>query len=131
MSDDLRFDHVSPQFRVHDVAESAAFYSAALHFEVMYFAGDPPTYAVVCRDEVYLHLCAGSGWAENLGAGAAFITVSDVDELWERVDGFADVEIVYPLEDRDYGDGVLFRDFALSDPDGNVLRIGQEIDSEG
>jgi hypothetical protein len=32
-----------------------------------------------------------------------------------------------PLEDRDYGQGVRFRGFALKDLDGNILRIAEPL----
>ncbi len=128
MSKDLRFDHVGPQFKVKDVGDAVAFYSTALHFEVDYFTGDPPTYAVVSRDNVYLHLFSAGELAEKTGPGVAFVVVQGIAELWEVVEEFADIDMVYPLKDRDYGEGVRFTDFAIADPDGNVLRIGEQLD---
>ncbi|MCP4903135.1 MAG: hypothetical protein GY906_39745 [bacterium] len=130
MSQELRFNHVGPQFKVKDVADAVAFYSTALGFEVDYFSGDPPSYAVVFRDEVYVHLCSGDDWAKGLGPSAAFIAVKGIAELWEHVEEFADIEMIYPLDDRDYGDEVRFSDFAIADLDGNILRIGEPIKGE-
>jgi catechol 2,3-dioxygenase-like lactoylglutathione lyase family enzyme len=130
MDTSVSFNHVGPQFRVSDVAAAVMFYSTVLGFEVDYFAGDPPRYAVVCRDEVYIHLCTGDGWSSELGPGAAFIAVNGALALWQQIEEYADLDVVYQLEERDYGDGVRVFDFAIGDVDGNVLRIGELLGDE-
>jgi len=79
---------------------------------------------VVCRDEVYLHLSLQGPQGFPDGPGCAFVAVTGVEVLWARISSTA-TEVVEPLADRDYDQGVRFRVFTIRDPDLNVLRIGE------
>ena len=81
--------------------------------------------ALVFRDEVYIHLSHPEPPAFIPGGGRAFVAVSGVDAVWERARSEAPDAIVQPLADLDYGQEVRFRVFAVSDPCGNTLRIGE------
>jgi len=129
MSDTIVFNHVGPHFLIQDVSRSIEFYARILGFHLEYVAGSPPLYAVVFRDDVYIHLSKTGALGFPSGPGCAFIAVSGVDSLWQRV-AAAKPEIVEPLADQDYGHGVLFRVFTIRDPDGNVLRIGQPLSTQ-
>lgn len=101
-------------------------------------------YGFVQRDAIQLHFTAIPDHDPWRAAGAVFITVDDVDGVrdafvaagiwptesddppctdeelhrrWEAGDGLARVT---PAEDKPWG----FREFALMDPDNNVLRFG-------
>jgi len=124
MNHEIHFDHVGPHFLVADVSAAAEFYSTSLGFEVDYVDGSPPHYAVVCRDEVYLHLSLQGPKGFPEGPGCAFVAVTEVELLWARISSTA-TEVVEPLADRDYDQGVRFRVFTIRDPDRNVLRIGE------
>lgn len=54
----MTFTHCAPELPVGDVGASITFYAEVLGFEVDYKSGEPPSYAVVVRDEVYIHLCS-------------------------------------------------------------------------
>jgi len=123
----VRFNHMGPQFAVGDVGKAVGFYAAVLGFGLDYLEGEPPSYAVVFRDEVYIHLSHPELPAFIPGGGRAFVAVSGVDEVWERVRSEAPDAIVQPLEDLDYGQEVRFRVFAIADPSGNTLRIGEPL----
>ena len=127
MSTNVRFNHVGPQFAVDDVQQAVGFYAAALGFKLDYLDGEPPHYAVVFRDEVYIHLSHPQPPAHESGQGRAFIAVSGVDAIWERARSAAPEAILQPIQDLDYGHGVRFRMFFISDPAGNTLRIGQPL----
>ena len=127
MSTNVRFNHVGPQFAVDDVQQAVGFYAAALGFKLDYLDGEPPHYAVVFRDEVYIHLSLSNDPGFNPGCGRAFIAVSGVEYLWEQVRSVAEESICESLEDRDYGHGVRFRGFAIRDLDGNILRIAEPL----
>jgi predicted enzyme related to lactoylglutathione lyase len=127
MESGVRFNHIGPQFAVDDVGKSVGFYSAVLGFGLDYLDGDPPHYAVVFRDEVYIHLSAPDLQSVRSGAGRAFVAVSGVDAIWERAKSQAPHAIVQPLEDLDYGHEVRFKVFAIADPSGNTLRIGEPL----
>lgn len=122
-----RFNHVGPHFAVDDVAQAVAFFSDVLAFDIDYLDGDPPRYAVVFRDDVYIHLSVPDSPDFIPGAGRAFISVSEVDSVWERAVSISPGSVVQSLEDRDYGQGVRFRVFAIVDPDGNTVRIGEPL----
>lgn len=127
MNAGVRFNHMGPQFAVDDVKKSVGFYAAVLGFGLDYLDGEPPDYAVVFRDEVYIHLSHPEPPAFITGAGRAFIAVSGVDAVWERARSEAPDAIVQQLADLDYGQEVRFRVFAISDPAGNILRIGEPL----
>ena len=127
MSVTERFNHVGPQFAVADLERAVGFYAAALGFQLDYLDGQPPHYAVVFRDEVYIHLCLPEPSAFPAGGSRAFVAVSGVDTIWERARLEAPDAIDQPIQDLDYGHGVRFRVFSVSDPAGNTLRIGEPL----
>ena len=54
--------------------------------------------------------------------GSLYFRCDDVNAFWESVKDKA--EVVYPIEDFDYG----MREFAVRDNNGYLLQFGQEID---
>jgi len=130
MNSKVRFNHVGPQFVVDEVAVAVSFYSEVLGFELDHVNGEPLQYAVVFRDEVYVHLGVQGHPAFTPGPGSAFVSVSGVEEVWSRVKLAAPQSVIEPLESCDYGQGVRFRVFSLADPAGNILRIGEPLESK-
>ncbi|HJO92577.1 MAG TPA: glyoxalase superfamily protein [Victivallales bacterium] len=126
MTTKIRFNHIAPHFVVKDVEASISFYKNLLGFEVDYEKGSPIAYAVVCRDEVYIHLCLQKTQNFKIGPGCCFISVSNVNSLWNRVNSYK-INIIEPLKENDYGYGACFKDFKIKDADNNVLRIGEPI----
>jgi uncharacterized glyoxalase superfamily protein PhnB len=53
--------------------------------------------------------------------GSIYMYVENVEELWRKLKD--KVEIVYPLEDMNYG----MREFGIRDCNGYVLNLGQDI----
>lgn len=127
MKNGVRFNHVGPQFAVEDVDQAVGFYAAALGFKLDYLDGEPARYAVVFSDEVYIHLSQAQPPGFMPGGGRAFVAVSGVDRIWDRARMEAPGSIVQTLQDLDYGHEVRFRVFALSDPAGNTIRIGEPL----
>lgn len=127
MAGQTRFNHIGPHFAVGDVSRSVSFYKDVLDFGLDYLDGDPPRYAVVFRDEVYIHLSSKNPPGFEPGGGRAFVAVSGVEPVWERACSKAQASVIESLENRDYGHGVRFRGFAIKDPDGNVLRIAEPL----
>jgi catechol 2,3-dioxygenase-like lactoylglutathione lyase family enzyme len=130
MNSQVRFTHVGPQFSVRDVSKAEAFYLDVLGFGLDYVDGDPATYAVVFRDDVYLHLSVPQDPEFPPGVGRAFMVVNGVDAVWEKARSVAPESIREPLEDRDYGQDIRFRVFSLTDLEGNTLRIAEPINDE-
>jgi len=54
-------------------------------------------------------------------SGSLYFRCDDVDALWQTVQG--KVEVVYPIENFDYG----MREFTIRDGNGYLLQFGQEI----
>ena len=126
MKPSICYNHNAPQFAVINVTDSINFYSEILGFKVDYLSGSPPNYAVVFRDEVYIHLCLKETQNYNIGPGSVFIVVNGIEKIWEKIQN-NHVEIISPLANKDYGSGVKFRVFTIYDLDKNVLRIGEKI----
>ena len=106
-------------FTVRDLAVSVAYYRDALGFTVTFQYGEPAFYTCLCRDEVAIHLRAGTRWMPGNGAIAVF--VKDVDALLIA----RGAKVLKPPQDYDYG----MRDFDVADPDGNQLTFGMETQS--
>ena len=126
MHSEVQFTHICPQFVVEDVTSSIDFYKNVLGFDVEYKNGPPVEYAVVYNGEVYIHICLQKTQEFKMGSSCCYICVSNVEKLWEKVKS-EKIEIIQPLKENDYGNNVFFRDFTIKDIDGNVLRIGQQI----
>lgn len=120
----IRFQHIAPHFYTSDVGRARQFYESVLGFALDYVDGEPPQYVVMCRDDVYMHLSQAGLYGTARHPAAAFVAVTDVDALWAQVRERPEC-VVADLTDVDYGSGVRFRLFAVRDPEGNVLRIGE------
>jgi len=62
---------VATIFSVRDLAASVAHYRDVFGFTVTFQYGAPAFYACLCRDEVAIHLRAGTGWHPGNGAIAS------------------------------------------------------------
>lgn len=111
-------------FVVRDVLASVAWYRDVLGFEIAFTYGEPVFYAGVERGDVLIHLQAASDTTRQCGQGAINIFVTKVDALYGdfKANG---ADLPMTPGDRPYG----LRDFSLSDPDGNRLTFGEEIDT--
>ena len=114
-----QFYQGAPLLLVPDVPATAAFYR-----RILGFTSDPeaatPEYTVVWRDNAAVHLASGEGTPKGV---RIFFWVKDVNALYEEVlkQGAA---IAVPLQTRSYG----IRDFSLSDPNGVLVVLGQDVD---
>ena len=89
--------------------------------------GDPYAYAILRRGTVELHFFTQPDLRPAASSAACYIRVSNVDDLYHT---FASAELPRKgiprqdvLEDKPWG----MREFAIVDPDGNLLRIGQPL----
>ena len=106
-------------FTVRDLAASVAHYRDVLGFTVTFQYGEPAFYACLCRDEVAIHLRAGTRRPPGNGAIAVF--ANDVDALHGELIA-REANVLKPPQDYAYG----MRDFNVADPDGNELTFGME-----
>lgn len=108
-------------FVVRDIAASIAYYRDALGFDVTFEYGEPIYYACLCRDEVQLHLLAGSATPRLPGNGGLCVFVRDVDAVHAEL-AARGAQVVKPPADYAYG----MRDFNVTDLDGNQITYGMQ-----
>lgn len=86
-----------------------------------------PNYAIFTRGTIELHFFAHPGLVPAESWAGCYIRVGDVQELYEAslASGLphSGIPRLQRLEDKPWG----LREFAVVDPDGNLLRIGQVI----
>ena len=119
MSGRPKTDVAIPILASLDFAETTAFYEK-LGFRTLGVMAD---YAIVVRDGLEIHFwkCDDRHIAENT---ACYIRVSDVDRIYRELSAVeAAPGRVGTLEDKPWG----MREFAIWDPHGNLLRVGQTI----
>ncbi|NND76308.1 MAG: VOC family protein [Ilumatobacter sp.] len=108
---------VVPIFRVTDAAAAVDWYRR-LGFEQVFehrFAPDMPAYVGIKRDDAQIHLSEHAG--DALHPGLAYVWVDAVDPLAALFDATVD-EMPWA------------RDFEVSDPDGNRLRLAEPVAAE-
>jgi catechol 2,3-dioxygenase-like lactoylglutathione lyase family enzyme len=115
----LQIKEAATVFQVADLGASLRFYCDVLGFAVDFTY---EAYAGIHLGGLYLHLCAHETWKRPIGGGALMAFCSEVDAYYELVKS-RDARIRLAPTDEPYG----MRDFALSDPDGNVLTFGCEL----
>lgn len=84
-------------------------------------------YAILARETVELHFFTHPALRPAESSAMCYIRVSDVESIYRA---FASAELPPrgiprrdPLEEKPWG----MREFAIVDPDGNLLRIGQPL----
>ena len=109
-------------FTVSDVGRSLEFYLGRLGFREFFRLGDPPSYAIVERDAVSLHLMPASQEARGLGHSSIYVFAAGVDALHDELCALGCAIETVPA-DYDYG----MREMSVRDPDGNRITFGQEM----
>jgi catechol 2,3-dioxygenase-like lactoylglutathione lyase family enzyme len=116
---------VAPILPSLDLAATAAFY-ARLGFEQTGLW--PDEYLIVTRGDVGLHFFFAPDVDPRTSIAGCYLYVSDADSLFAEfsrlglpADGIP--RLHGAPQDTDYG----LREFALVDPDGNLLRIGSSL----
>lgn len=117
-----RLTHFSAVFTVRDVAASLAFYVDRLGFSVQFRMGEPPTYAIVERESVSLHLMPASQDPAGLGRSSIYVYVDDVDALHA---GLVAMGCPIEIDPEDFFYGM--RETSVRDPDGNRITFGAEV----
>jgi len=115
---------VAPILPSSDLAATTAFYER-LGFEQ---AGLWPTYLILTRGEVGLHFFHMSDLDPWTSIAGCYLYVKDADGLYREyaalgLPGEGIPRLHGPPEDSDYA----MREFAVVDPDGNLLRIGSPL----
>jgi len=89
--------------------------------------GAPHFYATLTRGSVEIHFFTDSELDPTQSSAGCYVRVQDVDQIYEA---FAQANLpkagiprIDHLEDKPWG----MREFAVVDPDGNLIRIGQKM----
>ena len=115
-----QLSHAAPVFPVPDVKQTIEYYRDKLGFEVKFLWEDPPTYAVLKRQDVGIHFCKKvDDFRPSENHKAYYIFVYDVDGLFREFKENG-VEILNESKRRDYG----MRDFDIKDINGYILSFG-------
>ena len=124
MAAPVRLKAFAAVFTVADVAASLGFYLARLGFREHFRLGDPPSYAIIERDAVSLHLMPASEAPESCGRSSIYVFVTAVDQLHTELHALG-CPIEVPPADFFYG----MREMSVRDLDGNRITFGQEASS--
>jgi catechol 2,3-dioxygenase-like lactoylglutathione lyase family enzyme len=117
---------VAPHLRVRDLTAAAAFYRDQLGFDHDRLWGNPPHGCLSTRDGLTLVLAQSDDPAKLKPAVPddagwdAYVWVSDVELLFAELKRKA-VRVVYEPSVTLYD----MKEFAVADPDGNVIAFGQ------
>jgi uncharacterized glyoxalase superfamily protein PhnB len=125
----MKFESLTPNLIVSDMAASVAFYRDVLGFTISESVPEAPPYvfAWMKRDDVNVFLNDAKPVVEQFPTltigrtSVLFIVVDAVDELFQSVAPRA--QVVMPLTDQFYG----MREFAVLDPDGYLITLAQRI----
>jgi uncharacterized glyoxalase superfamily protein PhnB len=118
---------IAPQFFTMDIPGTLAYYKDKLGFECVGTWQDPPTYAIVARDECAIHFrCAEpptanpEKYAEELLD--AYLFVKDADALYAEYAANG-VEFARELGNMPWHS----REFVVKDCDGRLLAFGSNL----
>lgn len=121
---------IAPQFFTTDMAATLAYYAERLGFECLGTWQDPPSYAIVARDQHRIHFRCAESPAPNRDKYAdelldAYVFVDDADALYAEYAARA-VEFTRGLADTPWRS----REFVVKDCDGRLLAFGATADSD-
>jgi lactoylglutathione lyase len=108
-----------PILYVSNLDASIAYYRDRLGFHFDWTDGDPPDFAAVTRGETQIFMCQR---CQGHAGSWLWIATHDVDELHTELVRRGAVIKALP-ENKPWG----VREMQVSDPDGNVLRIGSPV----
>ena len=117
-------ERATPVLKAGDYARAKAFYLEKLGFDIIEEGGDPPRFGIFKRGGAIVFVDSWNGAPAKEEGWDAYFHTPDVDALCEEVTA-AGATITRPLENAIYG----MREFEVTDPDGNVLCFGSDIES--
>jgi catechol 2,3-dioxygenase-like lactoylglutathione lyase family enzyme len=100
-----------------DIEATLRFYAERMGFETV---ARYPDHGIVARDDVEIHFWLTDD-ADIPKATSCRIDVAGVDQLYEEMSGSGVVHPNGPLTEQPWG----FREFAVLDDDGNMIKFGQ------
>jgi hypothetical protein len=132
---DLPAERMIPLLPCRSIDDQIAFYEA-LGFEVTYRQKAPNVYASVQRGVIELHFFVMKGYEPADSYSTCYVLVSNVDRLYAEFRAGLKAALgripsrgiprIGALRDMSYG----VRQFLMTDPGGNIIRIGQPLATE-
>ena len=122
MASNTRFISATPVLASLDIGRSVEFFCSKLGFTKLY--AEQGEYGVIERGGVSIHFwaCAEQHIAENTSCR---VRVEGVDALFALCSSIGIVHPNAPLEDKPWGS----REFAILDPDGNLVTFSEYAES--
>ena len=119
--------HIAPQFFTTDMAATLAYYRDQLGFDCVGTWQDPPSYAIVARDQHRIHFRLAEPPAPNRDKYAdelldAYLFIDDADALYAEY-AARGVEFTRALGNTPWQS----REFVVKDCDGRLLDFGANI----
>lgn len=118
-------DLTIPTLPACNLDTTVAFYDG-LGFKTVFRYSDPDGYAIVRRAGLELHFFLWPGLDPSANYAGCYVRVSDVDELYEAFSSARlparGVPSLGGIERKFFS----MREFRLVDPNGNLLRVGEE-----
>jgi catechol 2,3-dioxygenase-like lactoylglutathione lyase family enzyme len=115
-------DRIVPILPVKNLARAMDFYRILGFAAHAWHDGD--SYAFLTRDQLDIHLCAAPDLIEDQNPSGVYFYLADgTAAALESEFRTAGVKILSPLTPREWK----MNEFMLSDPDGNLLRFGEDI----
>ncbi|MEP6903103.1 MAG: VOC family protein [Actinomycetota bacterium] len=118
--------HLFPMLETENLEQTIEFYTYFLGFECRgVYPPENPCWASLWNGDTEIAFGlpnASTNFEKSLMTGSIYLNVENVEEIWQKLKD--KVEIVYPLENFDYG----MREFGIRDCNGYVLNLGQNIE---
>lgn len=111
------FLDVTPRFVVHDMEQALAFYKQLCFQASLYYE----YFAILKRDEVYLHLHFFPEPESPRGHAVCWITVTNIEVLYQQY--LPTNAVCAPLEAKSWG----FKEFCVRDPSGNLILFAEHL----
>jgi uncharacterized glyoxalase superfamily protein PhnB len=107
-------------FQVNNVEFAIHYYTVVLGFKVDFRYGD---LAGLEYDSVLIYLSGPKQGAKRaIGQGSIYMFCDEVDQYFSEISVRGAI-LEIGIDDREYG----MRDFAVKDPDGNILTFGKSL----
>jgi catechol 2,3-dioxygenase-like lactoylglutathione lyase family enzyme len=120
-----------PILPARDLGETRAFYESLGFRAAGWWPREFGGYAILVRGDLSMHFFAYEDLSPAENYAQCYWRVKDVDSLYAECLAAnlpkSDAPRLAALEDKAWG----MREFAIVDPNGNLVRIGQEIESRG
>jgi uncharacterized glyoxalase superfamily protein PhnB len=123
----MTFRDLTISLETNDLNSTIAFYKDKLGFTLRgSYPDENPSWAGMDNGTIVIMFSernAHSHQMETAFTGSLYFYSENIDEVWEALKDVTTVE--YPIENFDYG----MREFAVYDPNGYLLRFGQEVET--